>query len=180
MPPKSRAPRSDAPGISVALQHVWSGKRQANRCKPAVSRPDLPRHRAAINDNWGMGVRLRRFFLQVLLPLSPRCKAVHHRPVGECALRRRQVLRFAGPNLLRGRLQRPAIAECKPPRTAANPIHGIKVRRRLLVGLAAGQKGNRRDGSRHACLEYFHSLARRPPRQKNVLSPSCLARPCWV
>src|SRR5262245_64695108 len=83
---------------------------------------------------------LRRLLFQVLLPLAARGEAVHHGAVSERALRCGNILALAGPRLLRRRLQGTAIAEREPPRQAADPVHGVEVRGRLLVRLPAGEE----------------------------------------
>src|SRR6188474_3428799 len=83
--------------------------------------------------------RLSRLFaFQIGLPLAERRETVHPGAMREGALGARDVLGLAGPGLLRGRLQRAAIREGELPGERAEPVHGIEVRGRLLVGLSAG------------------------------------------
>src|SRR5262245_10666153 len=78
---------------------------------------------------------LRSLPFQILLPLPACREAVHHRPVSEGALGGCDVFALTRPSLLRRRLQRAAVAEREPPRHAADAVHGVKMRGRLLVGL---------------------------------------------
>src|SRR2546428_6706736 len=88
------------------------------------------------------GIRLRCLLLQIVLPLAEAGETVHHGAVREGALRRRDVFALARPCLLRGGLQRAAVAEGEPPRAAANSVYRIEMGGRLLVRLTAGEEGD--------------------------------------
>src|SRR2546430_14121414 len=103
-------------------------------------------------------VRLRRFPLQILLPLPAWGEAVHHGAVGEGALGGRDVFAPAGPGLLRRRLQRAAVAEGEAPRQAADAVDGVEVSGCLLVRLAAGEESDAGDGGGHPGFEHLHGF----------------------
>src|SRR5207247_10420027 len=88
------------------------------------------------------GIRLRCLLLQIVLPLAEAGETVHHGAVREGTLRRRDVFALARPCLLRGGLQRAAVAEGEPPRAAANSVYRIEMGGRLLVRLTSREEGD--------------------------------------
>ena len=64
--------------------------------------------------------------------------------VGERALGGGDVFALAAPRLLRRGLQRAAVGEGQLPRQAADLVHRVEMRGRVLVRLAAGEKGDAR------------------------------------
>ena len=108
------------------------------------------------DDGRASGVRSdcsRGFALEIGLPLAERRKPVHFGAMAERALRGGDVFRFARPSLLRRRLQRAAIGESQMPGQGAELVHGVEMRGRFLVRLAAGQERDAGHRGRHAGLE---------------------------
>src|SRR5690606_12505902 len=104
-------------------------------------------HRCALTMQKKTPARSRRFLILkrvgggLRLPL-PQCRqAVVARPREHGLLRLSdvadQVLR---PQLQRRRLHRATVGEAQRPRVRAHAVHRVKVRGRVLVGLAAGQE----------------------------------------
>ena len=58
------------------------------------------------------------------------------------------------PGLLRRGLQRAAVGEGQLPGQRPMRVHGVEVRGRLFVALAAGEEGDARHGGRHAVLQH--------------------------
>src|SRR5882672_8339032 len=102
--------------------------------------------------------RLSRFLFQILLPLAERREAVHFGAMGKGALRRRGVLGFATPGLLRSRLQGAAIREGEFPGQRPKLVHRIEMRSGIFVRLAAGEEGDARNSAGHAGLEQAHGF----------------------
>src|SRR3954452_5960978 len=95
--------------------------------------------------------RLSRLFaFQVGPPLAERRQTVHPGAVDEGALGGGHVFGLSGPGLLGGMLQGTAVRESELPGERAQLVHGVEVGGRLLVGLAAGEERDPRDGTRHA------------------------------
>src|SRR5829696_8412319 len=76
--------------------------------------------------------RLSRLFaFQIGLPLTERRKPVHPGAVRKGALGVRDVLRLAGPGLLRGGLEGAPIREGERPGKRPEPVHGVEMGGRL-------------------------------------------------
>ena len=94
-----------------------------------------------------------RPLLQLRFPLAECRETVHHGAMRESPLRRRDILALSSPRFLRCRLQGAAIRESEPPGQTAGLVHGVEVRGRILIRLAAGQERNARNRRRDARLQ---------------------------
>ena len=97
--------------------------------------------------------RLGRFLLHLRRVRARAGGAVHLRAVEVGLLGRLDVRRLAAPGLERGRLERAAVGEAELPRVRAERVDRVQPRRRVLVGLAAGEEDDPRHRGRHVAAE---------------------------
>ncbi len=105
-------------------------------------------------------------------------RAVEPRAMHVRSLRRRDVLRLAGPRLERGRLERAAVRERQLPRMRPERVHRVQVRGRVLVGLAAGEEHDPRHRRPGRGGRSTPSSPARPPRRRPATKPRSPRAPC--
>src|SRR5690606_17373468 len=147
----ARAAKSAGTGYRSVMASPWERAGPVCRMYPApapgpeTKTPALGRRPRVTRVQLGSGV---------LAPLAQRGQAVLAGAGVDGLLRLGDVAAHVlGPDLQRGGLHGAAVAEAQRPGLLAHAVHRVQVRGGVLVGLAAGQEHDARQGGRHRGLQ---------------------------